>query len=379
MKNRYFENLDGLRFILAFVIFSGHSLLGHTFAAVCPFDFLKRLVSLFSNGGLAVSFFFTLSGYLITYLLLEENEVSGTLHLRDFYLRRVLRIWPLYYLVLLFSFFIYPWIKMQLGYVDQNPFRLAYQALFLSNFDSITVDESGLTGVAPMMISINWSIAIEEQFYLVWPLLFLVIGPKRFWMVSILVIATSFYCRYFVLSGPASYYHTFAVMSDLGMGALFGCLSFQFPSFAESFKKLDRYRIGAVYTCGVLLLLYPELLAYIHLDSRIVFTLYFAFIILEQNYSENSLFKIGHSSGLSRLGKYTYALYLLHPVGIQASILIFRFLRSDPDQNFLNGLLYAGISFVSTMALSYISYHYFEVLFLRLRKRLRHGTVGQPQ
>src|SRR5690606_23311212 len=139
MPRKYFENLDGLRFLLAMVVFFGHSGFGGALQKVIPVNFLDRVIGVFSTGRLGVSFFFTLSGYLITYLIVEEKEETGNFHLGKFYLRRVLRIWPLYYVVLVFSFFIYPWVKVQLGYADQNPYNFLYHLFFLSNFDSISI------------------------------------------------------------------------------------------------------------------------------------------------------------------------------------------------------------------------------------------------
>ncbi|HWC54325.1 MAG TPA: acyltransferase, partial [Chitinophagaceae bacterium] len=226
MKRKYFQNLDGLRFILAMVVFFGHSRLGEVLKDVSSIDFFDRIINIGSAGYLAVSFFFTLSGFLITYLIIEEKENTGNFSLRNFYLRRIIRIWPLYYVVLFFTFFIYPLIKVQLGYMDQNPYNLLYQLFFLSNFDNISVDQQGLVDVAPMMISINWSIAIEEQFYAVWPILFFITGARRFWIAIISVILISWYCRTFLLEGHALYYHTFSVISDLGIGALLAYLIF---------------------------------------------------------------------------------------------------------------------------------------------------------
>ena len=86
-SKRYFSNLDGLRFVLAMVVFSAHSYLGVTLISVIPFDFVKKLIAVFSDGSLGVSFFFTLSGYLITYLIIEEKENTGVFNLRNFYMR----------------------------------------------------------------------------------------------------------------------------------------------------------------------------------------------------------------------------------------------------------------------------------------------------
>src|SRR4051794_34357276 len=105
MKKR-FENLDGLRFVLAMVVLSGHSMLFESLNKSIPFDWLQRLLLVLGSGYLAVSFFFVLSGFLITYLMIEEKELTGSFNILKFYLRRILRIWPLYFTVLLIGFVI---------------------------------------------------------------------------------------------------------------------------------------------------------------------------------------------------------------------------------------------------------------------------------
>ncbi|AYB31652.1 acyltransferase family protein [Chryseolinea soli] len=361
---RYFSNLDGLRFVLAMVVFFAHSRLGVTLISVIPFDFVKRLVSVFSNGGLGVSFFFTLSGYLITYLIIEEKETSGAFHIRNFYIRRALRIWPLYYATLLFTFFIYPIIKVKLGYPNENPYHFLYQLLFLGNFDSIQVHQFDLVGLAPMMIGINWSIGIEEQFYIFWPVLFLLFRGRRFWIAITLVIVSSFFLRTFVLQGPALYYHTFSRMSDLAVGGLLGYLSYYNKTFVTRMEQMPRWVVCVIYASGFLLLMYGT-----HTVDSTVVSLFFGFVIVDQNFAKRSFYKFGDHKLLSSLGKYSYSLYLLHPIGIQASILIFRFSKLDPLAGFFYGVLYALIALIASMALSMLSYRFIESYFLNLRKK----------
>lgn len=346
------------------VVFFSHSLFGATLIAAIPFDFVKKIVNVFSDGSLGVSFFFTLSGYLITYLIIEEKEIGGAFNIRNFYVRRVLRIWPLYYVTLAFTFFIYPIIKVKLGYPNENPYHFLYQVLFLGNFDSILVAQHDLIDVAPMMININWSIGIEEQFYIFWPILFLLFGTRKFWIAIVLVIVSSFFFRNYVLEGPQLYYHTLARMSDLAVGALLGYLSFFNKTFVTKMEQMPRLLVIVIYAAGFLLLMY----GYNSVDSTLV-SLFFGFIIMEQNFSRQSFYKFGNHTFLSSLGKYSYSFYLLHTIGIQASILIFRFAHWDRSTGLFYGTLYALIALVIAMTLSVLSYRFIESYFLSLRKK----------
>ncbi|GIV43810.1 MAG: hypothetical protein KatS3mg035_0933 [Bacteroidia bacterium] len=101
----YFENLDGLRFLCFLSVFFFHSF--HTdfdyIKTNYIYHFIKR--DLFGNGNLGVNFFFVLSGFLITYLLIEEKKLNGKINILKFWIRRILRIWPLFYLCVIIGFF----------------------------------------------------------------------------------------------------------------------------------------------------------------------------------------------------------------------------------------------------------------------------------
>ena len=96
----YFANLDGLRFLSFLMVFLHHTVV---YDINIKGTFFERLLTTVGYGGSGVSIFFVLSGFLITYLLLQEKEANGKINISFFYIRRGLRIWPLYYLVIIFS------------------------------------------------------------------------------------------------------------------------------------------------------------------------------------------------------------------------------------------------------------------------------------
>lgn len=372
-RKRYFENMDGLRFLLALVVFSSHSLFGTALQGICNNDFLKRFIEVFTNGYYGVSFFFVLSGFLITYLMLEEQETTGHFNLRNFYIRRIFRIWPVYYAALFFSFVLYPLLKVYVGYADQNPYSFLYQALFLANFDSIRIAELGLVGVAPMMVGINWSVSVEEQFYVVWPLLFLVFRGKKFIAAVVITFIVSCLFRAAGVAPAAFYFHTLSVMADLALGAGFAYLAFyREAAVIGFFKRVPRVAMIVTYVAGILFLMYwDRLLSDANVPGlpRVINTLFYSFIILEQCYSPNSFYKFSQAKRMSSFGKYTYALYMLHPIGLQAAIILFRYTGLNRETSFGMAMLYVLIAFVVALPLSMASYHLMEKKFLTLRKK----------
>ena len=117
---RYFEHLDTLRFFAFFSVFVLHVTFFGTYYNGEPwFVFIKD--SLVQNGDLGVNFFFTLSGFLITNLLLQEREDTGKINILKFYARRFLRIWPLYFMLVFVGFIVLPAILHLKP--EANPFK----------------------------------------------------------------------------------------------------------------------------------------------------------------------------------------------------------------------------------------------------------------
>jgi peptidoglycan/LPS O-acetylase OafA/YrhL len=154
-KDTYNPQLDGLRTIAVMLV-----IVFHWF----PVD---KGLNLISNGPLGVTLFFVLSGFLITRILLQNRQLQAVYSFSDIYkvfmMRRVLRIFPLYYLVLLFV-----WLAPGMAFIPeiQTDFydHPLHYLLYSSNF---LIDK---TGNWSNVLSIFWTLAVEEQFYLFWPI-----------------------------------------------------------------------------------------------------------------------------------------------------------------------------------------------------------------
>ena len=133
----FFPNLDGLRFFSFLIVFFAHS-----FSA--DYDYIKEStwyqvikIRMFTDGDIGVSFFFVLSGFLINYLLLKEREFTGKTDVKAFYIRRILRIFPLYYFCVFFGFVIFPVLKSAFGQIPNETASPILCSFFLNNFNAI--------------------------------------------------------------------------------------------------------------------------------------------------------------------------------------------------------------------------------------------------
>jgi peptidoglycan/LPS O-acetylase OafA/YrhL len=372
-KKIFFPNLDSLRFIAFMLVFLQHG----CYNAFAPYEhsgyLWQRLISVFfQSGGTGVQIFFVLSGFLITYLILSEVQLTGRLNVGKFYMRRTLRIWPLYYATVLFAFVIYPLLKAGLGIYSDLCSTPWYYYTFLANFDKIHI-ALNCPGKDAMTQGIVWSVAIEEQFYLVWPLLF-VVFRKYPTLVFGLVLAVCLGFRIYQINrsgGPVLYYHTLSVMGDLAIGGLAAYLVMYKDRFRYALQHLNRRVIITTYLVLFLIYFFQDKIfpgtASI-LVSRWLFDIFWAFIILEQNFAANSFFKLGRLHFFSQWGKYTYGLYMLHPVGILIVDILFRVAHIGTKPFLIQMLMGTG-SFLLSLLIARLSYKYFEIPFLRIKER----------
>ncbi|MCW3082668.1 MAG: acyltransferase [Bacteroidetes bacterium] len=376
-KKIFFPNLDGLRFIAFFFVFSEHIIWTAVKSLNIQSPFWDHVTyTLFANGGLGVSVFFVLSGFLITFLILKEIEVTGKLNVKAFYIRRFLRIWPLYYMVLIFAFYLYPFF---ISFIHANPDvfgdRQIYYFTFLSNFDLIHITKEGLKG--SFLTGVTWSVAVEEQFYLIWPILFYLV-PRNYYVsifIGMILISFGFRCMH-LHEGYVLYFHSLSVCSDLAVGGLAAYLSLNSTKFIDFFKNTAYGKRVIVYVVGIL---YVLLSGYFFnpifetLSSRLLTSIFVAWIILDQNFCASENLKMSQFKGISKWGTYTYGMYLLHQIALLLVLNTYQLMNLEAV-SFAAKLLKAAIVLALTFLISYVSYHWFEKYFLNLKKRFSYFT-----
>jgi peptidoglycan/LPS O-acetylase OafA/YrhL len=357
--------LDGLRGIAVLLVMLYH------FNVNMPRDAsVEGLVTTALNAGwIGVDLFFVLSGFLITGILLDSRG-SGS-YFKNFYARRVLRIMPLFYLFLFLGLFVYP----KLPYQPYPDFRLQndefWYLAFLGNLRIVQVQ-----AFRNPFADITWSVAIEEQFYLVWPLVVALLPRKWLARVCFGALLTSFSLRttlYF--TDPAYLYSTSLLtpcrLDGLSIGALIA-IAVRDDTWKEAVKRIARIAIVVVLPLLLWILYWPRIRGDLFtVNLYVPLTVWFgaALVIATFSQSTSIVGRVLCSGFLTGFGKYSYALYLFHQsIGwVVAAVL-------KPASLFILGsrlpalIVYWAIALALCYTAAWVSWHIYEHRFLDLKR-----------
>lgn len=347
----HFHTFDSLRFLSFLLVFLYHSVIPE-----------QNFLHYFSKaGGIGVSFFFVLSGFLITYILLiEKLNNHNKVPLKRFFQRRILRIWPLYYLMVLFAFCTpYLLSVFKLPFSDDGYYpNWFFTITFLENY--VMMYKNSLPNVSP--ISVMWSLCIEEHFYIIWGLIFYFISFKNIPKLIIISFIVSFVSRLIYENYGLT---NTDILSNIHYFAFGAVPAYIFVFHKEIIEKIEKIPAIYKYAFAVFVVFYIVMTTnfFIIPDKKIsamIFGLLFSILILSTLGKKNA-FKISDNSVLAWLGKYTYGLYLIHIICVQ----LFNKIGAMYELHWFVVIL---LSFSSTVLLSYLSYHLFEKQFLKLKK-----------
>jgi len=356
-EREYFPGLNTIRAYAAFSVICSHI----TQNLTPPPFFATLLKPFFIDAYSAVSLFFVLSGFLITYLLLVESAKNGKVSVSKFYIRRSLRIWPLYYFIAIVGLLIFPILFGQeyilnVFYPENNlviPVNIKIILAFclLPNYATISAPMEHL-----------WSIGVEEQFYGIWPWVFRnKLNIVRV-CLGILIIKLSISpILPFLNSAGARRIFDEARFECMAIGALGAYVYFVSPSLL----RFVYHKITQILTLCVFIFMAGREIpvnAYYTTGISIVFIV----LILNTATNPSTLFKIHHPF-TERLGQISYGLYLYHfPI-------LYLFLKFTPQIVFKGVSLYPTLIFlgalVSTWLIADLSYKWFESPFLKLKER----------
>lgn len=370
MNKVYFENLNAIRCIAAFLVIVHH---------IEQFKDIFNLSNYWSNpviesiGKLGVILFFVLSGFLISYLLFVEKEVTQTIAVKDFYFRRILRIWPLYFLIIVTSLFLLPTIPFftlegfEKDVVWDNLFyKIMLFVLFLPNL------VLNVFGVIPYA-SQTWSIGAEEQFYLVWPVLNKKVANK--WALMFGVIGFYLVVKFLIPFLPTNIREIFkgfwlsTPIDCMAIGGLFAIVIYDSKPIVIVLKNILFSKITQIVTLLLTIFLIainyrlPILDKYFHFE---MYAVLFGILICNFAANENRIFSM-ENRVLNYLGKISYGMYMFHPLMIVLSI------KTAMIINCVNGtLLYASV-FVLTVLISSLSYEFYEKPFIN--KKIKYSKI----
>jgi peptidoglycan/LPS O-acetylase OafA/YrhL len=374
MGRLHFRGLNSLRFFAALFVVIDHIPMNQASSGLPH----PAWGALFYRGSPAVSFFFTLSGFLITYLLLEEHRRSGTVAVRSFYLRRVCRIWPLYFAVVFFGLLFYnallPRVGIHYPVLYSLPLALFLYTFFLPNLMNSLYTVGGILN--PL-----WSIGVEEQFYLAWaPLVKRWIGvlPR----LCMIILAVSF---------TVSCLNRWEVFGATWQKMFFGQLKFHFMASGalcawwlhrrpEALLRLPVFRVKAVQ--WVLFALLAEyyilgLLPWGFFEEIVQLVLY-AWLIVTVAANPRNVIRV-ETRAFEYLGTISYGLYMLHMIAVYMTSAAFKASGWWHGHIVLFCLAYYGMALGLTVLFAHLSYRLYERPFLRLKDRRFSLVATEPQ
>jgi peptidoglycan/LPS O-acetylase OafA/YrhL len=355
-------NITSLRFFLAILVLLFH------IPQFCekhelPFIVSYKSIPLFNRGVEAVFMFFSLSGFLIIRQLYLEKVERKTISLKKFFLRRILRIFPLYYLILTIGLLHYHVILPFFGFTFENNYNLV-EGILLSIFfmPNIFADLYHPGGI----IEVLWSIGIEEQFYLFIAPLLLVVPTSK--IKKFLMFFTLLYLLLF-------FNDNFSFLRQFQMCFFyFSCSGF--ISLLLINKTTYKFEKQLKYLIYLLLLLYFTTDIFKDNFNPIQHH-FFGMILFGATLGTISLKPIPllETKLLNYLGSISYGIYMYHAIVIQiAGFIYLKKLSTYNLSNELSILIFYLLSIMLTISLAHFSYKYFEMFFLKMKKKYNYHS-----
>ena len=325
--------------------------------------------------------FLRLSGFLITRILLASKSEHS--YFQNFYARRILRIVPLYYFVLALAFVVLSQTPFQTLHVSavEKQHQWMYWA-FIQNYFMASANSFGVP-----ILGVTWSLAIEEQFYIVWPLIVRLTSAKSLKRICIAIIVSANVFRGLLAFTHAGWIPTYVLtptrMDSLAVGAMVAI--WRIDSDRARLRRLFLPLMGATFILSVV-----EFQTYGATNVFGYSILAFAFaalleLALDPSTRSSALL---NNRALRFFGKYSYALYLVHPAILRATAGSLRWYgHTQPfggQETVLMQIVFICFSIAGSIAAALISWHMLEKPFLRLKDRFsstapfaqRHAPLG---
>jgi len=361
----WFPGINGLRFIAASLVILMHL---HSSLVNAKLPHFYEL-PVFYKGVYAVSFFFVLSGFLITYLLLQERDTTGETNVKKFYLRRVVRIWPLYFIIVIIGLIFYWKLVPALGLNFQSEYpkslAIVLYLFFLSNLMNSLYHVGGI-------LHVTWSIAVEEQFYLFWAPLFSRVKhqlPKTILIITSLSFLLSLLNTLNVFDLTQGYCLFISTLQFhyMGIGAMAAWFLFHHKTKLLNTIVFTNKSVQGLLTLFILCFLFfyqknplGEILFPIPIG------LLFSWLIVNVAANPNKLFTL-ESSFLSYTGKISYGIYMYHMIVVYACVFVAGKLHSLQHYSLAFACILYFVVFGVTILVSGFSYRFIEKPLLKIK------------
>ncbi|HTA82787.1 MAG TPA: acyltransferase [Bacteroidia bacterium] len=378
-KKVHFPNLNGLRFFMALFIVLLH-LEDIKYVSNRENIFGPYHIILAHTGALAVTAFFVMSGFLITYLLMKEKQNTGSIHVTEFYKRRILRIWPLYYFIIFLGFFVLPHMHItdltdSIGSSLQKHFwlKLGFALIFLPP------RLSGGRASLNQTLGQVWTIRVEEAFYLCWPLLLKRTNNyiKLFlWILAIFIgVHIGFDIIQFMMKSNIPQYWLKIVISLKKLLEAYRIDCMVIGGFGAYLIAFDKKKIlSVIYRKDVQVLLYVItglMLCFGIYPPVIAFEVYsvlFCLIMVNLGTNPNTIINLDYK-WLDYLGKTAYGIYLYNSITRIFCIKFVEYIYNQPLSGWKMETTLYICSIGSTIIISILSYELLEKPFLKLKNR----------
>lgn len=363
-KRFYRPELDILRLLAFLCVFAVHIMPLSPGAVPLP-----RLLD--PIGAYGMCLFFFLSSYLITELMRRELAATGTIHIGSFYMRRVLRIWPLYFGFLIFGKVLghlFPLFHLENGRLFAFIFLLGNWYLARHNIND--------SPVGPL-----WSISLEEQFYLVWPLLGRFLGLGGLFLCSIALLPIAWLAICFPAGSQPSplgvefngylWCNTLVQFQYFALGAIVALLLRGRSLHLPGILRICSFLVGlAAWVTASIVFRIPALSGHRStlIGGYLLIGLGCVLLFAALSGAPSRIFP----KPLIYLGKISYGLYVFHLLFSElAYLLLQRFAPSlaAPEHALAHMFLHGLLALLPTIAVAVLSYRFFEAPFLRLKKK----------
>ena len=354
MKNKviYLPGLNGLRTIAALGVVISHTALEMVRFNLSPFLFGEKNGKPTGSllGAYGVTIFFALSGFLITYLLLNEKK-EKEINIRKFYLRRALRIWPLYYLYLFISVIVL---------LATNNFHFKGFIFYFALMANIPF----IFNFALDFLHHYWSIGVEEQFYLFWPHLFK--GKEKNWApIVIFLIVLQYLIRvavwYLYPGSPVAVFslvNRFDCMMVGGLGAIL------YARKNKLFLKYIDNKLVQIFALAIIGLLIINRFHINAIVDNIIISFVTLIVIVGQINVRNRVISLDNNL-FDFLGKISFGIYVYHPL----VILFYSHFLGALANRWYSYCLVFGLVTITTILVAYLSYEYYERYFIKLKEK----------